>query len=326
MEFRNSGWLLVVAGLAFAPLAHGQTTKSKPAGNKKPSVSADKKFNPRDIGGPWLGDARHRGFEGIGSFDQKVPEPPLTEWGKKNLLYKAIAHDSLDGTHVPGWNTPGKLCSDLHQPCFLTDQNGVPANVAEGEYPGRDCEPLSSPAVYDYPRNGAMELVFTPEGDRVFQMFDYHREWRTFWMNGKHPEEVEPTYEGHSIAHWEGNTLVVDTVGYNGKTMITQNVGHKKSDAFRLVERIRLLDKDHLTIEMTLYDTKAWGDKSWPGFSRFYHRVPKEDFQEFICSLREYQDYDNVVTDPALKTDAPGGNKPANLLDQQGSRPPESPE
>jgi hypothetical protein len=54
--------------------------------------------------------------------------------------------------------------------------------------------------------------------------------------------------------------------------------------------------------------------------------VPKEDFQEFICSLREYQDYDNVVTDPALKTDAPGGNKPANLLDQQGSRPPESPE
>jgi hypothetical protein len=155
--------------------------------------------------------------------------------------------------------------------------------------------------MYDYANLGSMELMTTREGDRVFQLFEYHREWRTFWMDREHPKDIDPTYEGDSTAHWEGNDLVVDTIGYNSKTMITQNVGHTKSDAFRLVEHFRLLDHDHLVIEMTYYDPKAWGDKSWPGFKKYFHRVKKENFIEFICSPREYQAYDKVITAPLEK-------------------------
>ena len=105
--------------------------------------------------------------------------------------------------------------------------------------------------MYDYPRNGSMELIFTPEGDRVYQFFEYHREWRTFWMNREHPKDLDLTYEGDSTAHWDGNDLIVDTIGYNDKTMITQGVGHKKSDAFRLEERFHRVDRDHMVIDMT---------------------------------------------------------------------------
>jgi len=176
------------------------------------------------------------------------------------------------------------------------DQNGVPVNDPDGEYPAKDCEPLSTPALYDYPGLGSMEIITVPDGTRIHQMFAYHREWRTWWFNREHPKDLDPTYEGDSTAHWEGNTLVVDTIGYNSRTMITQHVGHRKSEAFHLVERFTRTDYSHLRLDMTYYDPKAWGDKGWTGFYRNFTLMPKEYFEEFICSPREYKEYDSRVT------------------------------
>jgi hypothetical protein len=240
------------------------------------------------------------GLQDYASFDQRIPEPPLTDWAKKNLNYKSISHDSLDGTHLPGWDRPGHYCPSIQDPCYSADQNGVPVNVLEGEYPARDCEPLSAPAIYDYPQLGEMVFVPTKDGSRVYQLFEYHHEWRTFWLNRPHPkdDDLDPTFLGDSIAHWEGNTFVVDTIGFNGKTMISQSVGHSKSDEFRLVERFTRTDKDHLEIDMTYYDPKAWGDKSWPGFKKYYQKANIKEFREFICSPREYAVYENGVIAP----------------------------
>ena len=295
---------VAIATLVFTPLLYSRPQSS--ADVAKTGERGEKQFDPHDLSGTWRGETAQPGEDSrtsesprnFASYSQKIPEPPLTDWGKQHLLYKAISHDALAGTHVPGWDQPGHLCSQRtsHTPCFATDLNGVLANDLDGEYPGKDCEPLSTPAMYDYPSLGSMEILVTPEGDRIFQLFEYHREWRTFWLNREHPKDLDPTYEGDSTAHWEGDTLVVDTIGYNGKTMITQNVGHSKSDAFRLVERFRRVDHDHLVIDMTYYDPKAWGDKSWPGFHKYYNLVPKDDFQEFICSPREYQEYQNRIT------------------------------
>jgi len=77
--------------------------------------------------------------------------------------------------------------------------------------------------------------------------------------------------------------------------MVTQNVGHRKSEAFRLEEHFRLVDHDHMLIEMTYHDPKAWGEQAWPGFRKYYKRTSKEDFQEFICSPREYEEYETTV-------------------------------
>jgi len=296
--------MLLPAVLAVAQNAGQQNLPRSSSSVVKAAERDSQKFDPHDLSGTWRGEAARPGAISVAgsttrnfaSYDQKIPEPPLTDWGKQHLLYKSISHDALTGTHAPGWDLPGRFCYVTHTPCFSADPNGVPVNDPDGEYPGKDCEPLSTPAMYDYPGIGSMEILATPEEDRIYQFFEYHREWRTWWLNRDHPKDLDPTYEGDSAAHWEGDTLVVDTIGYNGKTMLSQNVGHRKSDAFHLVERFQRLDHDHLVIDMTYYDPKAWGDKAWPGFHKYYTLVPKEDFQEFICSPREYQEYNRRVT------------------------------
>jgi hypothetical protein len=300
---RNSILGLVVA-LAMSPSMYGQA-ENAPA-NAMTSAAASQQFDPRDFSGVWLGNSWHNqvgpgkgpgGLQNYASVDQKIPEPALTEWAKKNLLYKSISHDAMAGTPLPGMDRPGHDCPSEEDFCFSADQYGVRANDIDGEYVGKDCEPLSTPGIYDLAYLASLEFLYTPDGSRIFQVFEYHREWRTFWLNREqHPKDVRPTYEGDSIAHWEENTLVVDTVGYKPKTMISDNIGHGKSDTFRLLERFTLLDKDNLEIKMTFYDPKAWGDKSWPGFVKYYHRVPNERFREFVCSPRDNLAFENSVT------------------------------
>jgi len=300
--------IMAIALVTFTLRVTGQNAPATAKPGESPGQTADQKGGPKsdqkldprhDINGTWIGVRGTREFRNFASYDQKIPEPPLTDWAKHNLLYKSISHDPLDGKPLPAKFKPGHECPNNQDPCYSEDLNGVPANDPDGEYPAKDCEPLSTPAMYDYPGLGSMELVTTPDGSRINQMFAYHREWRTFWLDREHPKDLDPTYEGDSSAHWDGNTLVVDTIGYNGKTMISQTVGHRKSDAFRLVERFILTDRNHLEIDMTYYDPKAWGDKSWPGFKKLYQRTTPQDFEEFICSPREYMEYDKRVTDQA---------------------------
>ena len=75
------------------------------------------------------------------------------------------------------------------------------------------------------------------------------------------PKEPEPTWFGTSSAHWNGDTLVVDTVGFNGYTRL-DTVGHPHSDQLHLVQTFRRTDPDHLVYGVTIDDpqtyTKPW--------------------------------------------------------------------
>jgi hypothetical protein len=302
MRARNlCSMVALAAALGFAPYLHAQI--SEPS-NTNSAATAHLPFDPHDFTGIWMGDTKSSNRV-LGSNALNIPEPPLTEWAKQHLLVKSISHDALGGTHIPGWDRPGHICPSNQDPCFSADPNGVPANDPKGDYPGKDCDPLSTPGMYDTVNIAPMELIFSPE--RVIQLFDYHREWRVWWLNKEHPKVIDPSYEGDSVAHWEGNTLVVDTIGYNDKIMITQNIGHRKSEAFHLVERFQRLDHDHLEVDMTLYDPKAWGDKSWPGFRKTWRLIPVEQafeenyktdaLSEWVCSARENRQFDDRVTD-----------------------------
>ena len=144
------------------------------------------------------------------------------------------------------------------------------------------------------------QFVMLP--DRIYQMFEDHREWRTIWLNRDHPKNPFPSYFGDSVAKWEGNTLVVDTIGYNGRLWISENVGHKMSDAFHLVERYHLLYATHLELEMTYYDRKAWGDRGWPGWKKEFTLDSKGDsLLENICDPAHWREYDTVISDPISK-------------------------
>jgi hypothetical protein len=72
------------------------------------------------------------------------------------------------------------------------------------------------------------------------------------------PKEVNlPAYLGYSVGHWEGDTFVVETAGFNDRTRLDTS-GHRHSDALRLTERFRRRDYGHLDIEMTFDDPKMY--------------------------------------------------------------------
>ena len=72
-------------------------------------------------------------------------------------------------------------------------------------------------------------------------------------MDGRsHPDKPLPSAYGHSVGRWEGDTLVVETVGFGPNTNIAPGVGH--SDKMKIVERFRLADPDNMSIETTITD------------------------------------------------------------------------
>ena len=106
-------------------------------------------------------------------------------------------------------------------------------------------------------------------------------------MDGReHPEDPYPTWMGHSIGRWDGNTLVVDTVGLMGdnKTWL-DSMGHMHTDAMHVVERIRRVAQDSLEIEFTFDDPKAY-TKPWKGKLDFQLRPGWEIIEMVNCENR----------------------------------------
>ena len=85
--------------------------------------------------------------------------------------------------------------------------------------------------------------------------------FRVIPIGGKHQDDMAPTYLGDSVAHWEGETLVVDMVGFNDKTWLTAT-GTFHSDAPHMTERYTRVDKEQINYEATMVDpkvlTKPW--------------------------------------------------------------------
>ena len=78
------------------------------------------------------------------------------------------------------------------------------------------------------------------------------------YVDGRgHPADVNPTWMGHSIGRYDGDTLVVDTIGIKGSRWIDHQ-GHPHSDALHLVERIRRVDENSLEFEVTIDDPTAY--------------------------------------------------------------------
>src|SRR5215472_1787651 len=81
---------------------------------------------------------------------------------------------------------------------------------------------------------------------------------RTIFTDGRElPEEMNPTWLGYSVGHWEGDTLVVITAGFNDKTWLDFS-GHPHSEALRITERFHRRDFGHMDFEMTLDDPKTF--------------------------------------------------------------------
>lgn len=80
-----------------------------------------------------------------------------------------------------------------------------------------------------------VQILQTPE--YLIFAFEYMRLWRVIPMDGRpHPQRVEPSFMGDSVGHWEGDTFVVETIGFNDKTWL-DTAGHQHSDQMKVIER-----------------------------------------------------------------------------------------
>ncbi|MEP7306308.1 MAG: hypothetical protein ABJA98_12390 [Acidobacteriota bacterium] len=108
---------------------------------------------------------------------------------------------------------------------------------------------------------------------------------RQIYMDGrKHVADPSPSWLGYSVGKWEGDTLVVDTVGFNGKSWL-DILGHPQSESAHVVERYRRRDFGHMDVEITIDDSK-WYTK--PFTVKVTHLLqPDTDILEYFCNENE---------------------------------------
>ena len=155
--------------------------------------------------------------------------------------------------------------------------------IANGGVTKRDrsnCSPPGMPVLMQIPQY-PFEYLFTP--GRVTINQEAWMQTRTIWTDGReHPEDPDPTFNGHSVGHWEGDTLVVSTSGISDQ--IDFNTGMMHSDQLHVEERIRLSDDDpnKLTAEITLTDPEALAEPFTVTTS--YRRDRNGAIIEFQCA------------------------------------------
>jgi hypothetical protein len=108
------------------------------------------------------------------------------------------------------------------------------------------------------------------------------------FLDGRaHPSDLEPTWRGHSTGKWDGDTLVIDTVGFNDKSWIFFLVPH--TEMLHAIQRLRRPDLGHLEIETTYQDPGTF--KTPPKFSTVSILTPDEEVHEVVCENNQYSEH-----------------------------------
>jgi hypothetical protein len=155
------------------------------------------------------------------------------------------------------------------------------------------CDPPGLTRMYSFPWQ--FTIVQTPAN--VYILFEYFHTWRVVAMNQPHPKDLDSTWLGNSVGKYEGDTLVIDTVGVNDKSWL-DNVGHPHSDALHTVERFRRLDPDTLRLDLTIDDPKAY-TKPWTA-TKTYKRT-NFPLGETMCSVSEIQSFQKDVMERTVQ-------------------------
>jgi hypothetical protein len=160
-----------------------------------------------------------------------------------------------------------------------------------------NCEPLGFLSYPSYPH--PIEIVQTPS--RIFFFHEVNHLWRTIWMDGRplpKPEEMPfgPTYLGVSVGRWDGNDLVIETVGLNDKTWV-DTTHHPHSEQLHFTERYHRVDQNNLAVTLTFDDPKAYTKTfSWGPKNLHLKSDPAWALGEDFCSPAEQKRFDTNVT------------------------------
>jgi hypothetical protein len=124
-----------------------------------------------------------------------------------------------------------------------------------------------------------MKIVQTP--GLVVILYEYQTIYRQIFTDGRAlPDDPNPTWMGYSVGHWEGDTLVATTAGFNDRTSLDLG-GHPHTEALRVTERFRRRDFGHIDVRVTLEDSKAY-KRPWT-LPVELELTPGEELIEYVC-------------------------------------------
>ena len=253
-------FFILGAILGFPLAAFAQTDKQMEAPKTPVAPSA----LSHDLSGVWMQypDGPTPGVPGMNAIDERF-RPPFTPWGQARF--------------------------DAARP-----MQGPTAVAGEENAPTLHCDPDGPPRVLNLPN--PFEIIQIP--GRVLMFFELGHVWRTIWTDGRAlPKDPDPTWLGYSVGKWEGDTFVVDTIGFNDKLWVDV-FGSPRSDQMHLTERYRRLNHDTLEMQITMDDPKAY-TKIWVNPPKLHKLEPTWEIAEWFCVIEEENAYSDVIRKPA---------------------------
>jgi Carboxypeptidase regulatory-like domain len=210
-----------------------------------------------------LGTVGDDTFLTIRNRDAGVSGPaPRTPDGKPDL--SGVWNGTPDSNPEPP--SPLPWAAEIAGQRFQNNLKDVPSALClpGGVFPG-------APLLY--------KIVHTPS--LLVQLFELDPHFRQVFLDGRaHPKDPDPTWQGHSVGHWEGDTLVIDTIGFNNKAWIPNAL--PSTETLHVIERYHRPDLKHLEIDVILDDpatlAKPWRQKM------VWTLAPGEEILESLCN------------------------------------------
>jgi hypothetical protein len=249
-------------------------------------------YVPHDLHGIW-----HISADGpnggppppITLFMGGAPAPPMTPWAQNLFDHRVPAQNTLNTK--TGEIGPGVM--SVPECNKLSRLDNFP--VASCRDPLGNCDP------WGYPRGleiSPVEFIQTPV--KIVQRFHFGFGTREIFTDGrKIPDDIDPRWYGWAVGQWEGDSLVVDSTGYDERSWLDKN-GYPHSEDMKLHEVYRHPDAMTLEITMTLDDPKAY-TKPWVGNKQVYKLQLPQDYTvmyEWYCVPSEEESFNEGVRNP----------------------------
>ena len=206
----------------------------------------------------------------------------LAKWPDFTTGVWQIDWNALFAPGGAGRPTPPSLT-----PEYAAKLKAFVSSQKEGEHVQNDnanCVPPGVPGIMQMPY--PLEFIYEP--GRVTIAIETDSQVRRIYMNTEHPSDPDPSYNGDSVGHWEGGTLVVDTIALDPTTEIAAGVGH--SEQAHMTERFTLKDPDHMLVSTTITDPKVLTGP-WT-VVRPYIRHRDWRIREYVCEQNNHDSAD----------------------------------
>ena len=200
--------------------------------------------------------ATHPDF--TGPWGRNAMDPELLPSGPRPLVNTLRPYDD---PHQSGGGDPIPLVGDYNNPILKPEAAEAVKQAGELSAGGRiNPDPSNNCGAYAPPYGFTIQLgvEILQNKDEILFMYPQDDQVRHVRLNGGHPRKVKPTPMGDSVAHWEGDTLVVDTIGVEvGPVSMVDRYGTPLSPSMHLVERYRLIDVAEARAAMEQHERRA---------------------------------------------------------------------